>query len=131
MIEILEHGELGFKRLVEFGAWTVAMLNDTPMYALEGVGYFQKHNETDEVFILLSGECTLFTAGQGETPSEIAAHKMEQGKFYHIKAGVWHTHILAPDTKVVVVENSNTCLDNSPISDLTPAQKQHIIGLLK
>ena len=131
MVEILEHNEKCFKRLVEFGAWTTAMLNDSPMYTPEGVSYLQKHNETDEVFILLQGECTLFSAGRGERPEEISALRMEPLKFYNIKAGTWHTHVLAPDTKVVVVENSNTCLDNSPISDLTVAQKERITKLLK
>ena len=131
MIEILEHNEIGFKRLVEYGAWTAAVLNDHPRYSVEGVSYLQKHDLSDEVFILLQGECTLFVAGQGDCPEEIVAVPMEPLKFYNIKAGVWHTHVLSPDTKVVVVENSDTCLDNSPISDLTPAQKERILELLQ
>ena len=129
MIEIHSHDDAGFKRMVEYKAWVAALLNDCEMYTPEKVSYFQKHMLTDEVFILLSGKCTLFEAGDGEHPGRITPCPLEPMKLYNVKAGVWHTHLLAPGTKVVVVENSDTGLANSPIEDLTPEQKQIMADL--
>lgn len=129
MIEIHSHDDKGFKRIVEYKTWIAALLNDCDMYTVEGVSYFQKHSLTDEVFILLEGKCTLFEAGNGEQPAEIHACPLEPMKFYNVKAGVWHTHVLAPKTKVVIIENSDTGLPNSPTSDLSFEQKKRIAEL--
>ena len=130
MIEVYSHEQPGYKRLVEFKTWTAAQLNDCEKYTPEGVSNFQKHLLTDEVFILLSGKCTLYEAGDGEHPGEIHAYHLEPFKFYNVKMGVWHTHILAPGTRVVVIENSDTSDElNSPGEDLTPEQKAQLIAL--
>ena len=130
-IEILEHNEPGYKRVVEFGEWTAALLNDCEMYTPEKIAYFDKHNLTDEVFILLSGKCTLFEAGDGEHVGEITALPLEPMKFYNVKAGVWHTHLLSPGTKVVVVENSDTSPENSPKEYMDEAQKKILCDLFR
>ncbi|MBQ3259444.1 MAG: hypothetical protein IJA68_02895, partial [Clostridia bacterium] len=67
----------------------------------------------------------------GDTPDEIHGVSMEPLKYYNVKKGVWHTHILEPDTCVVVVENIETDLSNSPIVDLTEKQKVQIAALHK
>ncbi len=127
MIEVHSHDDRGFKRLVEYKQWVAACLNDTPMYTPEGITYMEKHNLTDEVFILLKGKCTLFEAGNGDDLGEIHAVPLEPFKFYNVKAGVFHTHLLAPDTSVVVIENSDTGSVNSTRIVLNEEQKK-IIG---
>ena len=47
---------------------------------------------------------------------------MEPGKIYNIKKGVWHNHIMDEGTEVLIVENRNTCDDNSPIIPLNAQQ---------
>jgi len=39
---------------------------------------------------------------------------MERGKIYNVKKGVYHTHTLSKDAKVLIVENDDTSDDNSP-----------------
>jgi hypothetical protein len=51
---------------------------------------------------------------------------MEPYKIYNIKKSVWHTHTLSRDGKVLIVENRNTTLDNSPFCPLTDAQRKMI-----
>ena len=131
MIEIVSHPGEGYKRLVEFGGWTAAILKDSYKTSLDGVSYLQKHTLTDEVFILLQGKCTLIEAGDGDAPGEIHGVSMEPLQYYNVKKGVWHTHILEPGTAVVVVENIETGLSNSPTSDLTEEQKAQIVTLHK
>lgn len=130
-IETLRYDENGYKSLVFFENWRVALMNDGPKTTLEGLSYFQKHDETDEVFVLLEGRCVLLMAGFGENPGEISAVDMEPGSMYNVKKGAWHTHYFAPNTKVVIVENADTVPENSPISNLTDEQRKIIAELCK
>ena len=130
-IETLRYDEKGYKSLVFFENWRVAFMNDGPKTTLEGLSYFQKHDETDEVFVLLEGRCVLLMAGFGENPGEISAVDMEPGSMYNVKKGAWHTHYFAPNTKVVIVENADTVPENSPISNITDKQRKIIAELCK
>lgn len=130
-IETLRYDENGYKSLVFFENWRVALMNDGPKTTLEGLSYFQKHDETDEVFVLLEGRCVLLMAGFGENPGEISAVDMEPGSMYNVKKGAWHTHYFAPNTKVVIVENADTVPENSPISNITDEQRKIIAELCK
>ena len=130
-IETLRYDEKGYKSLVFFENWRVAFMNDGPKTTLEGLSYFQKHDETDEVFVLLEGRCVLLMAGFGENPGEILAVDMEPGSMYNVKKGAWHTHYFAPNTKVVIVENADTVPENSPISNITDGQRKIIAELCK
>ena len=42
-IETLRYDEKGYKSLVFFENWRVALMNDGPKTNLEGLSYFQKH----------------------------------------------------------------------------------------
>ena len=130
-IETLRYDENGYKSLVFFENWRVAFMNDSPKTTVEGLSYFQKHDETDEVFVLLEGRCVLLMAGFGENPGEISAVDMEPGSMYNVKKGAWHTHYFAPNTKVVIVENADTVPENSPISNITDKQRKIIAELCK
>ena len=130
-IEALSYDENGYKTLVSFEGWRVAFMNDGPKTTVEGLSYFQQHNESDEVFVLLSGRCVLLLAGFGDAPGEISAVDMQQNVMYNVKKGAWHTHYFAPDTKVLIVENADTDLSNSPISNLTDKQKKIIAEFCK
>lgn len=114
-IEIIDFVPAGYKPLVDFGAWRVAVLKFCDDLKLENIKTMQKHLETDEVFVLIRGNCTLFLGKDGDRPEDIKSVHMEHGKVYNIKKGVWHNHIMDEDGEVLIVENRNTCDDNSPI----------------
>ncbi len=121
MLEIKSYTGPGYRPLVDFGAWRVALLNDDPAkYRPETVKYLERHNETDEVFALLSGSCTLYIGGCGETPENIQSVAMEQGKLYNIRKSVWHTLTGDADMVLLIVENADTTLQNSQHYDITP-----------
>lgn len=130
-IEALRYDENGYKTLVSFENWRVAFMNDGPKTTVEGLSYLQKHDESDEVFVLLKGRCVLLMAGFGDEPGEITAVDMKPHTMYNVKKGAWHTHYFAPGTQVVIVENADTDLSNSPVSDLTCEQKEIIAELCK
>jgi hypothetical protein len=87
----------------------------------------QRHDETDEVFVLLRGSCILFVGAGDETVTGIFAENMQLHKIYNVKKSTWHTHTLSKDAMVLIVENRDTTFDNSPFIPLTVMQQEMII----
>jgi len=111
-----EYDEEGYSPLIDFQSWRVAILNYIDELDADKIDNFQCHNETDEVFVLLSGKCILFCAELDDDHNiiDISTWDMEPHKTYNIKRGVYHTHTLSDDGKVLIVENSDTGDCNSP-----------------
>lgn len=128
-IEITEFQKDGYKPLVDFESWRVAVLRFCDDLKLENIRTMQKHLLTDEVFVLLEGSCTLFSAGDGDKPKDFEKTVMEKHKVYVVKKGVWHNHIMSEDGAVLIVENQNTSDDNSPIEELDRTDIGIIRGL--
>lgn len=118
LINIIEYTGPGYMPLVDFSQWRVAMLNFEEKYLIENINYFQRHDETDEVFVLLAGSCTLLAADDNEILN-ITAVKMEPLKLYRIEQGIFHSHILSEDAKILVIENIDTTIHNSPVKKLS------------
>lgn len=116
LLEMSEYDEVGYSPLIDFQSWRVAILNYIDELDADKIDNFQSHNETDEVFVLLSGKCILFCAEvDGDNNIiNIASWDMLPNKTYNIKRGVYHTHTLSDDGKVLIVENSDTSDCNSP-----------------
>jgi hypothetical protein len=131
LIEARSHDEGGYRPLVDFEAWRVAILNFSDSLRPENIDAMQRHDETDEVFVLLRGQCILFV-GEGETSSIEAIHAqpMAPQTIYNVKKAVWHTHALSPDAKVLVVENRDTTCDNSPFCPLTEGQRKTLCDMV-
>lgn len=121
-IEITEFQPEGYKPLVDYEQWRVAVLKFCDDLRPENLRTMQKHNESDEVFVLLNGECSLFAGGYGEAPGQVEVFEMQPLRIYNVKKGAWHTHTLSADGVVLIVENRNTCDDNSPTKPLTQEQ---------
>lgn len=128
-IEIIPFQEEGYKPLVDFMEWRVAVLKFCEDLLIENIVHMQKHLLTDEVFVLLKGSCTLFLAGDGEKTGELKKVNMRTGNVYVVKRGVWHNHIMSQDGEVLIVENSNTSDDNSPVIPLSKEERERLRSL--
>ncbi len=129
-IEITTFDEAGYRPIVDFGAWRVAILNYIDELLPERIHEVQQHAETDEVFVKLAGECLLFTADVSDgIATQIHACPMESGKIYNVPRGVYHTHTLTPGAKVLIVENADTNDANSPRAPLSETQRAEIVRL--
>lgn len=126
-LELFIHNAPGFKPQVDYGTWRVALLNAMPMYLPNGLTYFDRHLETAEVFILLSGSCGLLLAGTGDKPENTTVTWLEEGKVYNVRPNTWHTLFMMPGSKLAVIENRNTCVDNSPRYYFTEEEKKVLI----
>lgn len=129
LLEIHQHEGDGYKPQVDFANWRVAVLNFSPDLLPENLTRMQRHNETDEVFVLLQGQCILFVGEGQESVTRIHAENLQPGKIYNVKQAVWHTHALSSDAKVLVVENRDTTYDNSPFAPLSAEQQQTLVDL--
>ena len=49
----------GMTRVYENPRWMIGIKNWKPMNDIANINCLERHNETDELFILLSGRCTL------------------------------------------------------------------------
>ena len=122
LLEVREYTGDGYRPIINYGAWRVAILRYHPELEPDAIQTMQRHDETDEVFVLLSGKCILFIADGNEAVEQVHAVDMQPFKAYNIKQGAWHTHTLDHDAMVLVVENRNTRDGNSPTCALSAAQ---------
>lgn len=131
LLEISDYTGEGYRPLIDYGQWRVAILRYIDELLPENIGKMQRHDETDEVFVLLNGRCILFL-GEGEDSVEaIHAADMQPLKLYNVKRGAWHSHTLDEAAMVLIVENRDTTLANSPEIELSADQRQQLIELTR
>lgn len=106
-VEVYDYtGEL-YQTAMRFGSWRVAYLNHGEELLEENFEKLERHNESDEVFVLLAGNATLII---GEELNRI---EMEPHKLYNVPMGVWHHIFTSEGASVLIVENEDTGLENS------------------
>ncbi len=132
-MEILKYayeGE-GLTRVFENEKWMVGIKNWKPMNDIANINNLERHNETDELFILLNGQCTLLFANETADGLDIQAVEMEPMKVYNIPRTLWHNTVTRKDTKLALIEDSSTGSANSDNLDLTEAQIARVHELVK
>lgn len=106
-LDILEYSGEGYKRLANNGKWTFAGLNWAPRFDEKNLMDLERHNLTDEIFVLVHGKATLII---GEECERV---EMEPLKYYNVRAGIWHNIVVSEDARVLIMESSNTSKDNT------------------
>lgn len=101
-VEIYDYTGESYRSAVQFGSWRVAYLNHGKPFMEENFEKIERHNESDEVFLLLAGKATLII---GEELNRI---EMEPHKLYNVPKGVWHHIFTSEGTSVLIVENDDT-----------------------
>ena len=99
-----------------------SFLTFLPRLIPEKVISMQKHTESDETFVLLTGKAMLFLSNGDESPNQISCVKLEREKSYTVPIGIWHAPVMSEDAKIFLVENNNTVDSNSPRVSLTDEQ---------
>ena len=101
-----------YARQVNGAKWTLATLNYASRFDEKNIVDLERHNLTDETFVLLEGEATLLV---GEKPERLPLVPL---RYYNVRAGIWHNIIVKPGTRVLVAENADTSKDNTDYLDL-------------
>lgn len=131
LLEISEYAGEGYRPLIDYDRWRVAILRYIDELLPENIGKLQRHDDTDEVFVLLSGRCILFLGEGDESVGAIHAQDMQPLKLYNVKRGAWHSHTLDEAATVLIVENRDTRSANSPEVELSAGQRQQLIELTR
>jgi uncharacterized protein YjlB len=108
----------GYKPLVFFDGWQVALLNWEQLFDLDNAGEIERHNQTDEVFVLWRGRALIFTS-DGE---RLQATQMQPGAVYNVPAGAWHNLLASRDASWIIVENRDTHLGDTELRQMSAAE---------
>jgi ureidoglycolate hydrolase len=129
LLEVKEFPGPGYSPVVDFAGWRVAVLNFTDEINPKKIRYMERHEETDEVFVLQKGKGILFIGVGDSEIMEIQKQILEPGMIYNVKQKVWHTVILSTDGSVLIVENRNTSKENSSYLELDQKQIMLIVEI--
>ena len=119
MIEIKDNPKNGngFDTLHTFEGWKVAFITSGAQYG--ELNTVKRHTKTDEVFVLVKGEATLYTA-DGDEP--LIPTVLEKEKVYIVQKNTWHHVKVSEDGLLIVVENSDTTQENTESKEIKKVQ---------
>ena len=112
-VEISRFSGNDFQVMAQFEGWKIGLLRISDRFS--AYKQEERHLLTDEVFVLLKGEAVLYVEDQ--------QFHMEIGTLYNVKQGAWHHIVVSEDATVMVVENSNTCAENTEIRSVEHADQ--------
>lgn len=105
----MRYGGEGFRPLLVRPGWQVAQLNDRADLHVDTVCQIERHDATDEVFLLVKGDAVLVVAEMsGGEVDGFECVPMEQGVTYNVPGGVWHAIVTTPGVQVMIVEKDGT-----------------------
>jgi hypothetical protein len=131
VLEVRQYHGAGYAPVIDFGVWRVATLNFSEDMLPEAIDQMERHLETDEVFVLLTGQCVLYLGEGDQTITRVQAVEMTPALYYNVKKDGWHACSLSPDAVVLLVENQDTSAKNSDYRQLTPVQRAEVARLGK
>jgi mannose-6-phosphate isomerase-like protein (cupin superfamily) len=94
-----------------------------------GVGAIERHNQTDEVFVLLRGQAVIFVVEEDGAPTRgVHAVSMQPGLIYNVPRATWHSVIGTRDVSWLIVESNDTSRENTDHRQLT-VQERHALDV--
>ncbi len=120
MIEQSQYTGEGLSLVYDEGEWVIGIKNYKAANDISALRTLERHTLTDESFVLLEGSCTLLVYDKER--GSLTYSTMEPGSVYTISRGIWHTTVMKPNTKMILIERSGTSMDNSDLLDL-PVEK--------
>jgi mannose-6-phosphate isomerase-like protein (cupin superfamily) len=105
----------GYRPFVSCRDWLVALMNHDARFDPANVGQVERHNATDEVFVLTRGRGLLFV----DDDSGVQVYDMEPGVLYNVTAGTWHNVLGTRESSWLIVEANDTSLENSDYRQLS------------
>ena len=88
LMEIGESFEQKYQPVLDFYGWRVAMLRYMADTDIENLKKVERHNETNEVFILTTGEADMIVCDNEEKPGRIFIFPMRRNVAYNFQKRV-------------------------------------------
>ena len=101
----------GFESIYENSNFKCAYITLSPQYAFGKVKEMKRHNDSDEVFVLLSGSAVLLTHEEGST--EYTQTPLEYQTAYNVQQSTWHYLAVSEDALVFVSESGSMKRENT------------------
>lgn len=118
-IDCFQYAGDGMLRIYDNKDWMVGIKNYKKGNDIRYINCLELHKETEELFVLIEGSCTLVYANEEESKLIFSAIVMAPDTVYSIPRGLLHNTITKEDSKLIIIENSNTSMENSEIQTLT------------
>jgi mannose-6-phosphate isomerase-like protein (cupin superfamily) len=115
-IDIYEYRGEGYCPLLLTPNWQAAILNWDPFCERKYLRKIERHNHTDETFVLLRGRAVIFSRREGEAMS---AYDMKTGIIYNVPKRVWHGLVADKEASFLIVEDLNTHIHDSEVRQIT------------
>ncbi len=107
----------GFNRFIWNEHFITAFITRSEAYSDGLVKIMKRHNDTDEVFVLLQGNATLLT--RENTGDECEVTKLLPLTAYTVKASTWHHLAVSEDAAVFVTESGALDPKNTDTADVS------------
>ena len=101
----------GFELVCNNESFKCAFVTLSDQYAYGKITTMKRHNESDEVFVLVKGRATLVTGDVDK--QEYIKTELKQGSSYCVEAQTWHYLAVSEDALVFVTENSRVSAENT------------------
>lgn len=115
-VDIYEYEGLGYNPLLLTPNWQVAILNWDESCDRANLKHIERHNHTDEVFVLLRGKSILFSRRDNEA---LHAYDLKPGVIYNVPKRVWHGLVADKEASLLIVEDLNTHLHDTEERQIT------------
>ena len=106
MVITANQEEAGFETVFQNPAFKCSFISPSKQYAYGNIKLLKRHNDTDEVFVLLEGSAVLLTK---DDDSGYQVTPLQQKIAYNVTKGTWH-HLAVSDNALVFVTESGSML---------------------
>ncbi len=112
LIETYTTTKEGYHPFLIRDGWQVAQLNYIKDQHISNMNKIEIHRKTDEVFMLLKGKSVLISVKIINGKPIFKADLMKPHITYNIPQNVWHNIAMEKGSEVLIIEKSNTHLND-------------------
>ncbi len=112
LIETYTTTKEGYHPFLIRDGWQVAQLNYIKDQHISNMNKIEIHRKTDEVFMLLEGKSILISVEIINGKPIFKADLMKPHITYNIPQNVWHNIAMEKGSEVLIIEKSNTHLND-------------------
>lgn len=127
LVEIGRSFAQTYQPVLSFAGWKVAMLRYFDSVAPATFHRVERHWNTNEVFILTTGQADLILLDDVEgAPTAPVVIAMEHNVAYNVGQSVWHHVVMSPDAHIILFERVETGPETTDYQELSPALRATI-----
>ena len=106
-----QYTDADFKVVYQNEGWKIGLLRCSERFS--ALTRMERHLCTDEVFVLLSGQATLYVCRENKGLQE---QPLERDTVYAVEQGEWHHLVVSAGATVLVAENGDTSKENTEVT---------------